>query len=81
MRKISKPLGWTPKETPSTNNGIVNKEEPAKKKRKTKEVEPEPVVETSAEEVATEPVVEPAAVVAPEADVEQAPEAPAEPAS
>lgn len=64
MRKINKPLGWVPKD-----GQIVNKEEPAKAKRKTKDKAPEPVVEQ-------EPVAEVAPV---EAVAEVAEELPAEP--
>ena len=59
MRKINKPLGWVPKDASKADDAIVNKEEPAKKKRKTKEVEPEVAAEAPAEEAAPEPVAEP----------------------
>ena len=54
MRKIDKPLGWVdPQEKVQEQpEKISNKEEPDKKKRKTKEVESEPVVEQAAEVVA-----------------------------
>lgn len=75
MRKINKPLGWVPKDAAKADDAIVNKEEPAKKKRKTKEVEPEVVAEAPVQEVAPEPTAEPVVVA------EELPEAPAEPAS
>lgn len=84
MRKINKPLGWVPKEATAgakVEEAIVNKEEPAKKKRKTKEVEPEVVAEAPAEEVAPEPVAEVAVEPAPEVAVEQTAEVVAETAS
>jgi len=60
MRKIDMPLGWVDpnakaQDTPAE---ILNKEEPGKKKRKTKDAEPEVVAEAPAEEVAPEPVAE-----------------------
>jgi hypothetical protein len=63
MKKIDKPLGWKPK---GDQPEITTKEEPARRERKTKKVEPEvvaaePVVEPAAEvaEVVAEPVSEP----------------------
>lgn len=86
MRKINKPLGWKPKETDApvvAEEIILNKEEPAKKKRKTKEVEPEVVAETPIAEVTPEPAAEQAAEVvaevAPEVVAEPISEIPAEP--
>ena len=50
MRKIDLPLGSESNET----TGIVNKEEPAKKKRKTKDIEPDAATEAAAPEAETE---------------------------
>lgn len=63
MKKIDKPLGWTPKSAEPT---IVTKEEPAKRERKTKKVEPEVAVEESVTEPVAEVVAEPVAEVAAE---------------
>jgi len=54
MRKIDMPLGWVDPNAKAQDAPaeILNKEEPGKKKRKTKDVEPEPVVEQAAEVVA-----------------------------
>jgi len=54
MRKIDMPLGWVDPNAKAQDRPaeILNKEEPAKKKRKTKDVEPEPVAEQAAEVVA-----------------------------
>lgn len=69
MRKINKPLGWKPKEdaTPIAKmedvDPIVNKEAPARRERKTKQVEPEVAVVEAVVEAPQEPEIIPQEVV------------------
>jgi len=73
MRKIDMPLGWVDPNAKAQDAPaeILNKEEPGKKKRKTKDVEPEVVAEAPAEEVAPEPVAEVVAEAASEVAAER----------
>ena len=60
MRKIDMPLGWVDPNAKAQDAPaeILNKEEPGKKKRKTKDAEPEPVAAEVVAEAAPEAAAE-----------------------